>query len=216
MFATVWKVVLSSFVLVIFCGAMSAHSASLSFLKNSVFSELNQEEVKSLKSFIRETLADAPDKKVTYWKSSGGEFNGKMIVKFSYMNSGAACRRATIRLDGEGFNPDQYYLELCEKDGGWVVMETPLTGLKSEDWDLMNEAGIQALKFSGEGQPFSWFNKKTGNSGVLVPGVLKVIDEKICRALSVSVTNKRGEMSNGVYFFCKSASGEWVRDPGGE
>lgn len=191
--------------------SLNALAANMRFLKNSVLSELSKDEIRSFKNFVADAMDEIPDKEVAHWKSESSTATGKLKSRFTYTMNATTCRRTIFSLSRENRQPEQYQFDICNKDGKWQIMETPAASFSDTDWDIMNARGLEALAFDSEGQPFTWHNAKTGNSGVIVPMAASHADNKTCRELAISISDKKGLASNGAYTFCRTSGGKWKR-----
>lgn len=191
--------------------SLNSSAANMRFLKDSVLSELSKDEIQSFKDFVANAMDEIPDKEVAHWKSESSTATGKLKSRFTHTMNGTTCRRTIFSLSRENRQPGQYQFDICNKDGKWRIMETPAASFSKADWDLMTTRGLEALAFDGEGQPFSWRNAKTGNSGVIVPMATTQTDNGTCRKLAISISDKKGLTSNGAYIFCRTSSGKWQR-----
>ncbi len=205
------KLLLLIFLLFPILRSPNASAANMRFLSDSVFSELNKEEIESLKNSVGDAMDEVPDRKVVYWKSESSTATGKFKTLFTHTMDDATCRRTVFSLAREHRQPELYQFDVCNRDGQWHLMETPAARFSNADWDLMTARVQEALRFDGEGRPFSWRNKTTGNSGVIVPMPVKQAGKKSCRELAISISDQAGQTSNGAYLFCRTSNNEWER-----
>jgi len=184
---------------------------NMGFMKNSVLTEFSKSELNSFRTFILQSLDDLPDVKVAVWKSENDGLIGKLKPRFTHTVEGKTCRRTAFYVTNKVKKPEQYQFDICKINSKWKIMATPAGNFRTSDWDMLRAEIVEALNYSGLGQPFSWYNKKTKNSGVIV--VLSSLNNKkpLCRSVAISISDSAGLSSNGVYKFCKADVGEWER-----
>lgn len=188
--------------------APQAFAGNMRFLNDSVFSEFDKDELTDFKAFVGDKLNTLADTEKAAWYSKTSSLKGRIMPKFTHSVAGSTCRRTLFLLVGEGKNSDIYTFDVCKISDQWKLMHTPAADLKKTDWEILQATGLEALNLPVSGEPISWFNQATRNSGVFVPNET---DSNGCRALAISITNRDGISSNGKYLFCKNATNAWER-----
>ncbi len=206
------KIVLASLLAV--CSGV-VQGSNIGFLGDSVLTELSESELRDFKQFIRVSLDTLDDHRVVQWQSVSGSITGQFKVKFTYRAKAAYCRHSLLRVI-QGKQKKTYQFDICKSGEKWEIQRTPVRNFKKSDWKILRASLVSALDQPLIGAPFSWHNERTGNSGSHVVVAEKNTEDQRCRQVAVTVFDKGGESSNGVYLFCKSATGdsgsEWKRN----
>ena len=192
----------------LFLMASTVHSAGLGFLEDTVLASLDEKEVASFKQLIRKTLDQTPDTKLIHWRSPSSEKAGKILPKYSYQTAGLNCRRALFQLSDAKKRKENYRFDICQRNGGWEVVSSPLSLSKQSQQSLtffMN----QVLSGQELGQPASWRAVDKTHSAVIVP----LSEEDGCRSAAISLSDTAGHTLDGQYRFCETAKGEWQYQP---
>lgn len=191
-------------------GATDAHASAMLFLRDSVLADFTQAEIDSFKSFVGRELDTLDDGKIAQWRSEFSKRSGKLKPKLTYTLDKTSCRRTLFQLTGESKKSEQYQFEVCKTEGQWRIVDTPAGNFSEADWEAMKTMGAKALEYQGRGQPFSWNNPKSGNSGTFVPMEMENAGGA-CRDLAISIADSKGRTASGLYRFCRAADGEWQR-----
>jgi surface antigen len=184
------------------------------FLKDSLLSELNKQEVQEFKQFIREALDTLEDEKVVTWRAKTSSISGKYKSKFTYKSGDTTCRRSLFLMENKN-KREPYQFDICKSGDRWVIQDTAARAFRKSDWAMLRNSVFSALDEGPIGSPFSWHNTKTGNAGSHVIVSQSKSGSKYCKNIAITIFNKQGESSNGVYTFCKSNAAEsiWNRRP---
>ena len=191
--------------------AMESHASAMLFLRDSVLADFNQAEIDSFKSFISRELDTLADGKIAQWQSESSKRTGKLKPKLTYTLDKTSCRRTLFQVTGESKKSEQYQFEVCKTKGQWRILDTPAGNFSEKDWDILRAMGVKALEYEGRGQPFSWNNPKSGNSGTFVPMERENVSGAACRDLAISIADTKGRIASGLYRFCQKPDGEWQR-----
>ena len=187
-----------------------SYGFNMRFLNDSVLTKLSKEDVVEFKRFVRTSLDTLEDKKIVVWTSSTSDNSGKFKAQFTYMSNGTTCRRTKF-IVSDGVKREPFQFEICKSKDGWAIQETAAKDFKKSDWTILTASIREALESGADGHPFSWFNDTTGNSGSSVPVSSEISTDQECRKLAITVFNKRGRSSNGLYTFCKTSEQNWKR-----
>ena len=97
--------------------ALPAHAQNMSFLKNSVVSKFNPEDMKLLQVAAKKALADPQDGTAYDWKNEKTSASGSISSVKSYSKAGAACR--DIRFTNHyKANTDEAVKQFCKNAAG--------------------------------------------------------------------------------------------------
>lgn len=197
--------------MIVLASATESHASAMLFLRDSVLADFTQAEIASFKSFVGRELDTLADGKIAQWQSGSSKRSGKLKPKLTYTLDQIHCRRTLFQLTGESKKSEQYQFEVCKTDGQWRIVDTPAGNFSEQDWESMKTMGTRALEYQGRGQPFSWHNPKSGNSGTFVPMEMENAGGAVCRDLAISIADSKGRSANGLYRFCRNTAGEWHR-----
>lgn len=189
---------------------LSAAAANFNFLKDSVLARFSEQDAEEFIAFVAKNLNNTDDKQVAVWQSSHSKLQGKLKVDFSYYSNDMPCRRALFLITDQQRPTERFQFEVCKSKSGWQIQETAARNLTESDWQMQRATGDRALAYPGEGQPFSWRNPKTKNSGVITPLELETVDGQTCRLVAITIFDRKGHSSNGNYLMCQE-NGEWHR-----
>ena len=192
-------------------GAQAAHALNVSFLKNSILGDFSQEEIADFKKFIGDGLDTLEDHKEVTWRSTTSNLAGKYKVKFTYTSDNHTCRRSLFLL-ANGEEREAYRFDICKVDNQWQVKDTPARRFTEGDWAKLSDSAELALKSANIGHPYSWYNSETQHSGVNVVTANYRQNSKKCRDIAISISDSKGESSNGNYSFCLEADNTWQRN----
>ena len=79
---------------------------------------------------------------------------------------------------------------------------SPIASFTSEDFELMQEAGYQALNEYEDGKVIKWENPETQNSGSITPLNSSTIDGLQCRKVKI-VNQAKNKYNESSFTFCK-------------
>ncbi|MEH6470562.1 MAG: hypothetical protein V7752_04865 [Halopseudomonas sp.] len=188
-----------------------ALGSNLLFLSHSVLSELSQQDGESLRSAIHHALDQSEDKKTSIWLSDSQQLEVKIQPMASYQYDQKNCRKARFLLSRNNRKLERYQFDYCQEAEGWNIAHTPASSFNKHDWELLGQMLQGALNDNPDGQPSSWTNHKSKNSGVLVPSSSEMRAGKSCRQTAITLFNKHDQASNGSYLFCLESDGSWKR-----
>lgn len=191
--------------------SLPAYAANFNFLRDSVFTQFNDTEVKAFRQFIGKHLDDAKDQDVHVWRSPQSSRIGKLRIKFSFEQDQISCRRTQFILEDQS-RKEHYQFDICKHGNQWRIEETAARKLTEADWNLLRNTGDQALTQSIIGAPFSWHNPKTHNAGVITVISAQNDEHRDCRQLAITVFDSQRQSSNGSYLMCRQKMGEWQRE----
>ena len=207
------KIVITSLLIVF---ASLAQASNIGFLGDSVLSELSEDELVDFRQFIGVSLDTLEDARVVQWQSASGSMTGQFKVKFTFQSDDATCRRSLLRVVN-GKQKKTFQFDICQSGGRWEIQRTPVRNFKNSDWKMLRASLFSALDQPLIGAPFAWHNERTGNRGSHVVVAEKNSADQRCRQVAITVFDKGGKSSNGVYVYCKPISGdaasEWKRSP---
>ena len=192
-------------------GAQAAHALNVNFLKNSILGDFSHEEIAEFKKFIRDGLDTLEDHKEVTWRSSTSNLAGKYKVKFTYTSGNNTCRRSLFLL-ANGEAREAYRFDICKVDNQWQVKDTPARRFTEDDWEKLSNSAELALESANIGHPYSWYNPETQHSGVNVVTANYRQNGKNCRDIAISISDSKGESSNGNYSFCLAKDKTWQRN----
>lgn len=188
----------------------SVEASNVGFLRDSFLTELNKADAESLKNAAKSTFDQGSDKQTVYWEGESG-LKGKIEPQLSYQLDGKECRRVRFAAKKQNNKVEQYKFDVCKYGEQWKVESTPVSSFTKKDWQTLSEELFYALDNAVNQHPVSWVQQETGMSGVIVP--LSSFEEKgkACRKTTISVIDRKGRTSDGVYTFCKNDKSEWLR-----
>ncbi len=189
-----------------------SHASNFRFLNNSVLTRFTAAESQDFRAFVASTLDKAKDHQVLSWASKHSKLRGRLKVDFSYETDTALCRRSLFIIQDDKGQAERFQFEICKQGGEWSIQDTPARNFQESDWDIQRKHGLQVLESSQQGVPLSWHNPKTGNSGVITSTATENDKHGQCRQLAISIFDKNGQSSNGVYWMCLQGDGNWQRD----
>jgi|GEM_PF-1616135 len=190
-----------------------AEAANFRFLKDSVLTRFSKVEAAEFRTFIGDALDSAQDKQILQWQSKQSKLTGKLKIDFSYLSGKTPCRRSLFIISDIEGKAENFQFDICKSGNTWKVDDTVARHLADSDLTLLRQAGEQALSHKATGEPFSWHNTRSRNSGVVI-AVAEDYSHKPhseCRQLALTIFDKNGRSSNGVYWMCRKAGGEWLR-----
>ncbi len=189
-----------------------SHASNFRFLRNSVLTRFTEIETQEFKTFVAQSLDKANDQQVLSWSSKHSDMKGRLKVDFSYESGDILCRRSLFIIKDNKGQAERFQFEICKQDGAWSIHDTAARHFQESDWKIQREYGLQALQQQQQGVPFSWHNAKTGNSGVITSIASEARDKGECRKVALTIFNKNGQSSNGVYWMCHGGDGNWQRE----
>lgn len=192
-------------------GVPSANALNVNFLKNSILAKFSHDEMADFKTFIGSALDSLEDHKEVTWRSKTSELAGKYKVKFTYQNDNNTCRRSLFLL-ANGKERESYRFDICKINNQWQIKDTPALRFTESDWAKLETSAELSLQSAEIGQPFSWHNSETHHSGVNVITANYRQNGKKCRDIAISISDSKGESSNGNYSFCLEADKSWQRN----
>jgi surface antigen len=91
----------------------------------------------------------------------------------------------------------------------WSFLKhAPVSHFTEKDWDLMGEAGREALANAPDGETVGWSNANTGAFGTIQP--LKTYKARGTTCRRTEVYNNAGKASGTSQFdFCRQEDGSW-------
>ena len=199
--------------------SIPANAANMAFLRNSILNDMTKTELESFRLSARKALDSATDKETHYWKSDESSIRGKFQVQFSYQSEDAECRRmrfafkkeASVQSRSHKERLEPFKFDLCKSGADWRIVDTPATQFTRADWDTLRSELHFALDNVTDGHPVSWVQPKSGVSGVIVPLTTEG-KEKRCRKTALSIIDRKGRSSDGVYRFCREENTPWSRE----
>ncbi len=185
-------------------------AAGLSILKDSILSDMDGKDIKSLKTEIGLALANAPDKTYVTWESKDGKIQVEIVSKLTYNINETLCRKMSFHFGGASNRPEKYTFDLCNKNGKWEITSSLIRELAESDKDFLKHHIASALESAESNTPHSWHNQQTSRTGIIVSSAPFLIDTVTCRDLAVTVVDKDGNTGEGSYRYCK-LKGKWKR-----
>jgi surface antigen len=162
------------------------------------------------RSLVSESMTKAEDGQVIQWHSETGDAAAKILFRATYVNEGTStCRRVLFRVSEGSRAPEKYRFDLCQGEDNWHFSQTSVSSFTSDDWSYLRQVAVDALDNESDGSPVSWFFRKTGNSGVVIPLSTFTKDGFLCRETAFSIINRDGQTFDGKYPLCKKETGEW-------
>lgn len=190
--------------------ASTASAMNLSFLKNSVLSRFTEAEMTEFKALVSDSMTRAKDGTVLEWHSVSGKISARVLFRATYVNNASTtCRRVLFKIGEADRAPERYRFDFCDNEHQWQFSQTSVSSFTTEDWSYLHEIAIDALDNEADGTPVSWFFKKTGNSGVVIPLSTAEINGLTCRETAFSIINRSGQTFDGKYMLCQQESGDW-------
>ncbi len=186
-----------------------SQAANLQFMGRSVASEMTPAEVTEFKQSIAQALNEAPDLRTINWQSQTSERYGRVKIKYSYENNGQECRKAIFDLRNEEQRRDFFHFDACKQTNGkWVVSETAATEFSKDDWNQLKAIFVDTIENNRDGETAEW--AKDGNSASITPRTTLKSEHNHCRVMDITLQDKVGDTSAGVYTFCKDEY-QWRR-----
>ena len=91
----------------------------------------------------------------------------------------------------------------------WGFLQfSPTSHFTNQDWDLMRQAGQDALARGTDGDIQGWSNSATGAYGTIQPLDTTERDGTTCRR-AVIYNNAGGASGTSRFTFCKQPDGDW-------
>ncbi len=190
----------------------TGYAVNVRFLEDTVFSRLEKGEVDSLRSTLQETLNSSPDQQVIFWQSDTSTRKSRAKIRYSYLMGESACRYLVIELTEGEDQRDLYHIDLCQRDGKWKVLSTPLSQFTKSQWKSLEEVLQAGLDADETDKPPQWTSTDGKFSAVFKFDLTETASDTICKLTSISVSSQEGDRSTGEYVFCK-VDGDWERRP---
>lgn len=191
-----------------------AGAYNFSFLGDSIFSDLSEEDTLAIKASVRQALDSAPDESRTVWTNEKGDIKVAITPKLSYQIDGQQCRRTELRMTGERRANERFVFELCKTPEGWAFSPSPINSFTDKDAEIFDAQLQDILETGANGAPVTWINPETGNSAVIVPLKNVPVSGKRCREAAISVMDYKNRSADGRYTFCRGEDGRWTRSSG--
>ncbi len=192
--------------------SLSAAASNFGFMRDTLPSQLADNDMQSLKAEITRVLEQTPDKKVSQWQSPNGKIGVKILPKLSYTESGMPCRRTLLQFSSPAKPAETYGFTICKNAAEqWQISQSRLQSLSTEDLALIESHALQALNDNQTGTPITWFNPKSKINGTLVLVSAAQKNQQPCKTLAISLFDAEGVSLEGQYLLCKTASG-WKRE----
>lgn len=189
----------------------SAYASNFGFMKNSLVSELSNNDFQQLNQRTVEVLEKTPDKKMTRWQAPDSKVTVKILPKLSYREAGNECRRTLFNFSRPQRSAETYGFTICKNTTGkWQVTQSRLQNLYDSDIQLIEDHVQQALTDKNIGIPVTWFNPQTNINGTLVLIESLKRNDQPCYKIALSLFDASGVSLEGQYLLCHSAKG-WER-----
>ncbi len=88
------------------------------------------------------------------------------------------------------------------------LRQAPVSHFTEKDWDLMREAGREALANAPDGETVGWSNADSGAFGTVQPLKSYEAQGMICRRTEV-YNNAGGASGTSRFDFCEQEDGTW-------
>lgn len=191
---------------------MPASAANFGFMKNTLPSQLSDEDMQNLRAEIGAVLERTPDKKVSHWQTRDAKVIVKILPKLSYSEAGMPCRRTLLQFSAARSHKETYGFTICKtNDGEWQISQSRLQSLRDDDIALIESHALQALHGNQVGSPITWFNPASKINGTVVLVSAAQKNQLPCKTLAISLFDAEGVSLEGQYLLCKTEQG-WKRE----